>query len=241
MLRRDDVDRLVGVHIRIAGLCQLTGHAGADDLGAVQAEDRVHNGRRLVLSHQLGGGSACLRQAELCQGDTNVVVDMAVAGGIVPLADAQLQIRFAGGQFYKIHRHGGLPLNALTVYGTIVQICVSKYKERIAQNPALIFGQFFFEIDQTALLWYNKPTIYSGEVCGYGLQIGGNQRRHAGCAAAGPDPSDPDRRRYDPGRTLHFADPRHRPAHDGPRTGTAQHRGCQAHPAILGRCRAAGQ
>ena len=30
--------------------------------------------------------------------------------------------------------------------------------------------------------------------------------------------------------------------HDtGPRTGTAQHRGCQAHPAILGRCRAAGQ
>ena len=105
---------------------------------------------------------------------------MAVAGGIVPLADAQLQIRFAGGQFYKIHRHGGLPLNALTVYGTIVQICVSKYKERIAQNPALIFGQFFFEIDQTALLWYNKPTIYSGEVCGYGLQIGGKQRRHAG-------------------------------------------------------------
>ena len=38
-----------------------------------------------------------------------------------------------------------------------------------------------------------------------------------------------------------FADPRHRPAHDGPRTGTAQHRGCQARPAILGRCRAAGQ
>ena len=101
---------------------------------------------------------------------------MAVAGGIVPLADAQLQIRFAGGQFYKIHRHGGLPLIALTVYGTIVQICVSKYKERIAQNPALIFGQFFFEIDQTALLWYNKPTNYSGEVCGYGLQIGGKQR-----------------------------------------------------------------
>ena len=65
VLRRDDVDRLVGIHIRIAGLCQLTGHAGADDLGAVQAEDRVHNGRRLVLSHQLGGGSACLRQAEL--------------------------------------------------------------------------------------------------------------------------------------------------------------------------------
>ena len=112
MLRRDHIDRLVRVHIRIAGLGQFACHAGTDDLGTVQTKDGIHDGRRFIGPHQLRCGRACLRQAELCQRDINIIVDMAVAGGIMPLADAQLQVRLTGGQFYKIHRHGGIPLNA---------------------------------------------------------------------------------------------------------------------------------
>ena len=40
----------------------------------------------------------------------------AAAGIVADNADAQLQVRFAGGQFNKIHRHGGvLPSGALPV------------------------------------------------------------------------------------------------------------------------------
>ena len=60
MLRCDDVDSLVGVHIAVARLGQLAAHAGADDLGAVQAEDGVDNGSAAVAAYQFLGSSAGL-------------------------------------------------------------------------------------------------------------------------------------------------------------------------------------
>ena len=67
ILRGDDVDGLVGVHIGKAVLGQLIGQAGADDLSAVQAEDGIHDGAVLVGRHQLLGHSLAQR-AFACSG-----------------------------------------------------------------------------------------------------------------------------------------------------------------------------
>ena len=140
MLRRDNVDGLVGVHVGVAGLGQLTGHAGTDDFSAVQTEDGVHDGRRLVGADQLCGGSTGLRQAELGQRDVDVIVDMAMAGSIVPLADAQLQVRFAGGQFNKIHRHGGvLPSGALPVSRAHYTPAPAGFEEQINDSNSSVY------------------------------------------------------------------------------------------------------
>ena len=63
VLRGDDIDGLVGIHVGKAVLGQLVGKAGADDLCAVQAENGIHDGVVLVGSHQLFWHGLCLGKA----------------------------------------------------------------------------------------------------------------------------------------------------------------------------------
>src|SRR5699024_1758689 len=102
VLGGDDVDGLVGIHVAEAVLGQLVGHTGADHLGAVQAQDGVHDGGALVHVHQLFGGLRRFGQAGLLHGHVNVIVDVAVAGGEVPPCDAQDHPLVVGGQLYHV-------------------------------------------------------------------------------------------------------------------------------------------
>ena len=57
----DHIDGLVGIDGDKAGPVQLLGQVGADNLGAVQAEDGVHNGAgHIMLRQSLGTSSASL-------------------------------------------------------------------------------------------------------------------------------------------------------------------------------------
>ena len=97
VLRRDDIDGLVGVHVGEAVFRELVGQAGADDLGAVQAEDGIHDGAMLIGSHQLLCHGLGLGQTGFLGGHVDVIVDMAVAGGKMPLCHAQEQTALIGG------------------------------------------------------------------------------------------------------------------------------------------------
>jgi hypothetical protein len=110
VLRRDDVDGLVGVHVGKAVLRQLVGKAGADDLGAVQAEHGVHDGVVLVSRHQFFCHGLCLGKAGLLGGDVDVIIDMAVAGGKMTLCHAQEQVAFLGGKLYHVDHRNSTPL-----------------------------------------------------------------------------------------------------------------------------------
>ena len=97
VFRRDHIDGLVGVHVYIAVAGQLAGHAGADDLGAVQAEDGIHDGGVGIRADQFQCHGARFGKAGLLHGNVNVIIDMAVACGKVPLCHAQYKILFLGG------------------------------------------------------------------------------------------------------------------------------------------------
>ena len=98
VLRRDDIDGLVGVHIGKAVLGQLVGKAGANDLCAVQTEHGIHDGAVLVSADQLLCHGLCLGKAGLLGGHVDVIVDVAVAGGKMSLGHPQEQFAFAGGK-----------------------------------------------------------------------------------------------------------------------------------------------
>ena len=108
MLRRDDIYGLVGVHVDVAAAGQLGGQAGADDLGAVQAEDRIDHGGGGVVPHQLLRDGAGFGQAGLLHRHINIIIDVAVAGGKMTFGHTQQQIFLFGGQLDQIHGHGGI-------------------------------------------------------------------------------------------------------------------------------------
>ena len=87
----------MGVHVYIAVAGQLAGHAGADHLGAVQAEDGIHDGGVGIRADQFQCHGARFGKAGLLHGNVNVIIDMAVACGKVPLCHAQYKILFLGG------------------------------------------------------------------------------------------------------------------------------------------------
>ena len=105
VFRRDHIDGLVGVHVDVPGLGQFAGHAGAQDLGAVQAKDGIHDRRVGIGPYQFRRGGACFRKTALGHRHINIIVDVAVACDKVTFADAQQKVGFSGGQFYKIHCH----------------------------------------------------------------------------------------------------------------------------------------
>ena len=72
VLGGDDVDGLVGVDGGQARVAQLLGEVSPDDLGAVQAEDGVHNGGDHVGPHQGFGRSLRLALAGLQGGHVQV-------------------------------------------------------------------------------------------------------------------------------------------------------------------------
>ena len=110
VLRGNDVDGLVGVHVGEAVFRQLVGQTGADDLGAVQAEDRVHDGVVLVGGHQLFGHGFGFGQAGFLGGHVDVIVDMAVAGGKMAFGHAQEQTALIGGKLYHINHNCNTPV-----------------------------------------------------------------------------------------------------------------------------------
>ena len=96
VFRADDIDGLVGVDGGKAAFGQFPGKAGADDLGAVQADDGVDDGAGDVFLGQLSGHRLGVAQASLEGGDVDVIVDVAVVGGKVPLGHLQRHRAAAG-------------------------------------------------------------------------------------------------------------------------------------------------
>ena len=60
---------------------QLLGQVGADNLGAVQAEDGVHNGAGHIMLRQSLGSQLGLALAGLQGGHVQIAVDVGVVGG----------------------------------------------------------------------------------------------------------------------------------------------------------------
>lgn len=110
VLRGDDIDGLVGIHVGKAVLGQLVGKAGADDLCAVQAENGIHDGVVLVGSHQLFCHGLCLGKAGLLGGDIDIVIDVAVAGCEMALCHTQEQIALVGGKLYHVDHNCNTPV-----------------------------------------------------------------------------------------------------------------------------------
>ena len=106
MLGRRHVDGAVGVHVHKAGLGELAGHAGADHLRAVQAQDGIDDGGGLKGRRQLHRGLPGLGQAVLGHGQDDIIIDVAVAGGKMPAGDAQGQVGIGGGVLYQLNSHG---------------------------------------------------------------------------------------------------------------------------------------
>ena len=98
-LGRDDIYRLVGVHVDEVVQRQLARHAGADDLGAVQADDRVHDRGGSVGGDHLLRNRLCLGKTGFLRGDIHVVVGVAVHGGKVSLLYAEKHIFVFGSDF----------------------------------------------------------------------------------------------------------------------------------------------
>ena len=89
VLRLHHVDRIVLIDASEAALGQLVGKTGTDHGGAVQTQDRIHGGIVDEVQHQLLGYRLGLAQAGLGVGDVDVIIDMAVVGGEMPVGEPQ--------------------------------------------------------------------------------------------------------------------------------------------------------
>ena len=81
VFRRGHIDGAVGVHVHVAGAGQLAGHARADHLRAVQAQDGVDDRGGVELAAQHDRRVTRLGEAVLGHRHVDVVVEVAVAGG----------------------------------------------------------------------------------------------------------------------------------------------------------------
>ena len=118
ILRADDVDRLVGVEVDVVVVRQLTRHACADDLGAVQTEDGVDNGVRAVGKDHLLGDSFCLGETGFLGGHVDVIIGVAVHGREVAFFDAEKDV-FVFGSDLIFFGHSGTSANNNLLYSTI--------------------------------------------------------------------------------------------------------------------------
>ena len=79
-----DVDKIVAR--------QLISNARADDLGAVQTQNRVNDRICAVIRHQLLGNCARLAESRLLRGNVDIVIGVAVHGGKMSLCHTQEHI-----------------------------------------------------------------------------------------------------------------------------------------------------
>ena len=87
----DDVYRLVRVEVSVPTTGKLLGKTCADNLHTIKAEDGVYYGI-VVVGDKLLRYRLCLGKTRLLCGDVDVVADMAVAGGKVPLYNTKKQV-----------------------------------------------------------------------------------------------------------------------------------------------------
>ena len=81
IFRLDDIDGLMSVHGKEAGFHQLLGQKCADYLGAVQADDGVHDGIMHILLSQGVGSLLCFGHPGLGKCHINIIVDVGMVGG----------------------------------------------------------------------------------------------------------------------------------------------------------------
>ena len=103
---------------------------------------------------------------------------------------------------------------------------------------AAFLGSFLYTSPQKC---YNKGYFKVGRFAACLISWQSINGDTLSCTAAGGFAPDADGRRYHSCSAVPVADRRHRPSHHGPRPGPVQRGGCQTRPAILGRCRSAGQ
>ena len=106
VFRFDHVDGLVRIDGQKARLGQGLRQAGADHLGALQAQNGVHNGGAHVFFHQFFGHGLRLAQAGFHGGHINIIIDVAVVGGKVTRRNFQRHIPLADGQLDQVQFHG---------------------------------------------------------------------------------------------------------------------------------------
>lgn len=109
MLGRNHINSAVRVHVGVAGLRQLAGHAGANQLGAVQAQNGIDDGGILKAAAQFGCGGAGLGQAVLGHRQVQIIIDMAVAGGKMTVRQTQRQTGLVTGKGEQLNGHGRKP------------------------------------------------------------------------------------------------------------------------------------
>ena len=81
VLRGNHIDGLVAVDAHKAGAGEFLGQIGAHNLGAVQADDGIHDGGGHILLHQIFRHGHGLALTGFQGGDVDVVVDVGVVGG----------------------------------------------------------------------------------------------------------------------------------------------------------------
>ncbi len=105
-LGREDIDGVVRVQIHEARVGELLRDKGADDLGAVQTDDRVDDGVGAVEGHNLLCDRLCLRHTEFLGRDVDIVVGVAVHRREMSLLHTQEQLGISGSdlEFFR-HKH----------------------------------------------------------------------------------------------------------------------------------------
>ena len=116
------IDLLVGVHGAVTALGQLPGQAGADDAGAVHAQDGVYQHGGLDALAQLLRHSLRLLQAGLLPGDINEIIDMTVARRKMALGHAERHVADTNGELDKLRFHDVPPL--FSYPGMVLDSCL---------------------------------------------------------------------------------------------------------------------
>ena len=97
-----NIDGLVGVDGIEAASAQFFRDAGAQNGGAVHADDGIHGSIVNEVGHQLVSAVLGLAQAGLLVSDINVVVDMGMVGCKVAAGNTQGGLTMTDGQVHKL-------------------------------------------------------------------------------------------------------------------------------------------
>ena len=101
VLRLQNIDGVVGVDGAETTLGQLFGHAGAENRGAVQAENGVDRGVVDEIRHQLMSAVLGLAESGFLISNIHKIIDVGMIGGKMSVSDTQGGIAPADG---KVHQ-----------------------------------------------------------------------------------------------------------------------------------------
>ena len=103
MLGGDHVDGLVSIQIQIVTVSKLLGKAGADHLGAVEAEDGIDDGAGAIIGDQLLCDRLRLGKTGFLCCYVYIIIYMAMAGCKMAFRDAKVEVFVLCSDFGRVN------------------------------------------------------------------------------------------------------------------------------------------